>query len=72
MTYGLIFHATLKRNNNSSLCVEYNNNILLYIFINFFMQKWARVYRKSEYHAAVEINNGVEALNKLLKYHYLP
>ena len=30
------------------------------------------MYRESEYHAAVETNNGVEALNKLLKYHYLP
>ena len=36
------------------------------------LQRWARAHRDTKYHAAVETNNGVEALNKLLKYHYLP
>lgn len=36
------------------------------------MQKWARAYRDREYHAAVDTNNGTEALNKSLKYSYLP
>ena len=35
-------------------------------------QRWARAYRDSVYHAAVETNNGAEALNRLLKYAYLP
>ena len=35
-------------------------------------QRWARAYRDNKYHAAVETNNGAEALNKLLKYQYLP
>jgi len=36
------------------------------------LQRWARAYRDSVYHAAAETNNGAEALNKLLKYQYLP
>ena len=36
------------------------------------MQRWARAYRDSIYHAAVETNNGTEALNRVLKYKYLP
>ena len=36
------------------------------------LQFWARVYRDDCYHAAVDTNNGVEAMNKLLKYSYLP
>ena len=40
-----------------------------YIYIS---QSWARAYRDSVYHAAVETNNGAEALNRLLKYAYLP
>ena len=36
------------------------------------MQRWARAYRDTTYHAAVDTNNGVEAQNKLLKYNYLP
>ena len=35
-------------------------------------QRWARAYRDSVYHAAVETNNAAEALNRLLKYAYLP
>ena len=33
---------------------------------------WARAYRDSVYHAAVDTKNGTEALNKVLKYKYLP
>jgi len=36
------------------------------------LQKWAHAYRDSRYYAAVDTNNGVEALNKVLKYGYLP
>ena len=36
------------------------------------LQRWARAYRDTTYHAAVDMNNGVEAQNKLLKYNYLP
>jgi hypothetical protein len=36
------------------------------------LQLWARVYRDDRYHAAVDTNNGVEAMNKTLKYNYLP
>jgi len=38
----------------------------------FSLQRWARTYRDNTYHASVETNNGAEALNKLLKYQYLP
>ena len=36
------------------------------------LQRWARAYRDNKYHASVETNNGAEALNRLLKYQYLP
>ena len=36
------------------------------------LQLWARVYRDDHYHAAVDTINGVEAMNKTLKYNYLP
>ena len=34
-------------------------------------QRWARAFR-DDYHAAVNTNNGTEALRKVLKYNYLP
>ena len=36
------------------------------------IQKWARAFRQSSFHAAVKTNNGLEAQNKVLKYSYLP
>ena len=33
---------------------------------------WAHAFRDSVYYAAVDTNNGTEALNKALKYSYLP
>ncbi len=33
---------------------------------------WARAYRDQAYHAAINTTNGVESLNKVLKYSYLP
>lgn len=33
---------------------------------------WAHAFRDSAYYAAVNTNNGTEALNKALKYSYLP
>ena len=36
------------------------------------LQRWARVYRQTSFHAAFETNNGIEAQNKVLKYSYLP
>jgi len=39
---------------------------------SFVFQRWARAYRDDVYHAAVDTNNGVEAMNKTLKYNYLP
>ncbi len=35
-------------------------------------QRWARAYMDSSYHATVETNNGAEAMNRSLKYKYLP
>ena len=40
--------------------------------ISILLQRWARTFRDSSYHAAVETNNGTEALNRVLKYSYLP
>ena len=36
------------------------------------LQLWVRAFRDREFHAAVNTNNGTEALNKLLKYNFLP
>ena len=43
-----------------------------HLFLPKHMQRWARAYRDNIYHAAVETNNGAEALNRMLKYSYLP
>ena len=37
-----------------------------------YLQRWARAYRDDRYHAAVDTNKGVEAMNKALKYNCLP
>ena len=42
------------------------------LFIVVYLQRWARAYRDDQYHAAVETKNGTEAMNKLMKYRYLP
>lgn len=42
------------------------NNIMLQL-----CQRWAQTYTVTEYHAAVNTNNGAEALNKVLKYKFL-
>ena len=35
-------------------------------------QRWAHAYRDVSFYCAVHTNNGTEALNKVLKYGYLP
>ena len=35
-------------------------------------QRWAQAYTATDYHAAVNTNNGAEALNKVLKYKFYP
>ena len=36
------------------------------------VQRWARAYRDQTFHEFINNNNGTEALNKVLKYTYLP
>ena len=36
------------------------------------MQLWARAFRDNKFYAAVNTNNGIESLNKLLKYSFMP
>ena len=43
---------------------------VLYTIVS--LQLWARVHRDDHYHAAVDTNNEAEAINKTLKYNYLP
>ena len=45
---------------------------LSFIITQYTLQLWARAFRDSEFHAAVNTNNGTESLNKLLKYSFLP
>jgi len=35
-------------------------------------QRWTRAFRDSTFHNYIDTNNGTEALNKALKYTYLP
>jgi hypothetical protein len=48
------------------------NSACTYYVLYVLLQRWARAYRDDSYHAAVDTNNGVEAMNKTLKYNYLP
>ena len=36
------------------------------------LQRWAHAYRDLDFHRSVDTHNGTEALNKVLKYGYLP
>lgn len=40
--------------------------------VTYTMQRWARAYRDQTFHECINTNNGTEALNKALKYTYLP
>ena len=44
---------------------------LIFMFVCILWLQWARAFQDSVYHTAVETINGVEALNRLLKYQYL-
>ena len=35
------------------------------------LQQWARAFRDQEFYAAVDTNNGTEAMNKLFKYKFM-
>lgn len=35
-------------------------------------QRWARAYRDDVHYAAVDTNNGTEAMNRILKYSFMP
>ena len=45
-------------------------NFHTYMYIK--LQRWAHAYRDLDFHRSVDTNNGTEALNKVLKYGYLP
>ena len=49
-----------------------HNQMKCFLCLSLLMQRWARAYRDNVYHAAVETNNGAEALNRMLKYSYPP
>ena len=42
------------------------------IILGFGLQRWAHAYRDLNFNRSVDTNNGTEALNKVLKYSYLP
>ena len=43
------------------------------LYLHFFTtQRWARAFRDSKFHECINTNNGTEALNKALKYSYMP
>ena len=43
-----------------------------FIICFFILQRWARAFRDEEFYAAVNTNNGIEALNIAYKYTFLP
>ena len=40
--------------------------------MHFVIQRWARAFRDDCFHECINTNNGTEALNKALKYTYMP
>ena len=44
----------------------------LYEYFLSTLQRWAHAYSDLSFHRAVDTNNDTEALNKVLKYGYLP
>ena len=50
--------------------MEISNKYCFAMFI--YIQRWARAYRDQTFHNCINTNNGTEALNKALKYTYLP
>ena len=51
---------------------NYNNGIFIALQLLIHIQRWARAYRDQTFHNCINTNNGTEALNKALKYTYLP
>ena len=49
----------------------YRGRIIGFSFL-YAQKRWAQAYTATYYHAAVNTNNGAEALNKVLKYKFLP
>ena len=53
-------------------CIIWSYSPALLLKCICYLQWWARAYRDDQNHAAVETDNGTEAINKLMKYRYLP
>ena len=51
----------------SNIIISCLGNVLYLI-----IQRWGRAYRDNSFHECINTNNGTEALNKALKYTYLP
>lgn len=51
----------------SNIIISCLGNVLYLI-----IQRWGKAYRDNSFHECININNGTEALNKALKYTYLP
>ena len=51
----------------SNIIISCLGNVLYLI-----IQRWGRAYRANSFHECINTNNGTEALNKALKYTYLP
>ena len=50
----------------------YNRYVYLsFITCFFILQRWARAFRDEKFYAAVNTNNGIEALNRAFKYTFL-
>ena len=51
----------------------YNRYVYLsFITCFFILQRWARAFRDEKFYAAVNTDNGIEALNRAFKYTFLP
>ena len=50
--------------------ITLNSNCI--ISHQYLIQRWARVFRDNTFHESINMNNGTEALNKALKYSYMP
>ena len=57
----------LQKRDMSNITISCLGNVLYLI-----IQRWGRAYRDNIFHECINTNNGTEALNKALKYTYLP
>ena len=75
MLYIIIIHTVYSNKHRDAFSTlfhaQYSVSIVNLVYL-LLLQRWARVYRQTSFHTAVDTNNGIEAQNKVLQNSYLP